>query len=105
LCEGMPNCRPGKHPYGKFAPNGSKDATTDANIIRPWFKGRLVNVGIAIDGFCVLDPDKRHGGMETLAEWEQQYGALPLTPTVQTGGGGRHYYVSVRPIPFLTDMV
>src|ERR1019366_7893317 len=92
LCGGMEGCRPGKHPYGRFVPHGEKDATSDADTIRRWFKGAGVNVGVSIDGFVVVDIDKRHGGLETLAEWEPKYGALPITPTVHTGGGGWHYY-------------
>jgi hypothetical protein len=95
LCGGIDDCHPGKHPYGKAVPHGAKDATTDADTIRKWFKGEGVNVGISIDGFWVLDVDKRHGGMETLAAWERQYGAMPITPTVQSGGGGWHFYFKV----------
>ena len=95
LCGGLKGCRPGKHPYGKAVPHGEKDATTDAETLRRWFRGDGVNVGISIDGFCVLDPDCHSAdanGIETLAEWERRYENLPLTPTVKTGGGGRHYY-------------
>ena len=57
LCGGMEGCRPGKHPWGAVVPHGEKQATTDANTIRHWFRGGGVNVGISIDDFCVLDPD------------------------------------------------
>jgi hypothetical protein len=52
-----------------------------------------VNVGVSIDGkFVVLDGDKKHGGMATLAEWERKYGPMPPTPTTESGGDGRHFY-------------
>jgi hypothetical protein len=97
-CGGMNDCRPAKHPYGKLVPHGEKQATADADTIRHWFKGAGVNIGISIGGFCVVDVDKRNGGMETLANWERQFGAMPKTPAVQSGGGGRHYYF--QPLPF-----
>jgi hypothetical protein len=40
----------------------------------------VVNVGVSIGGFVVLDFDKKHGGMDTLADWERRFGAMPLTP-------------------------
>jgi hypothetical protein len=88
----LKGCRPGKHPWGKAAPHGEKDATTDETTIRQWFKMPAVNLGVSIDGFVVLDFDQKHGGMETLAEWERKHGALPMTPTVKSGGGGRHFW-------------
>jgi hypothetical protein len=40
----------------------------------------------------VLDIDPRHGGNASLAVLEEMHGPLPKTPTVETGGDGRHYY-------------
>jgi hypothetical protein len=80
LCGGLSNCRPGKHPWGAIVPHGEKDATTDSDAILRWFRGSGVNVGLSIDGYCILDFDPRHGGMETLAEWERRYGKMPSTP-------------------------
>ena len=48
--------------------------------------------GVRPMGFAVLDADVKHKGTERLAYLTQQYGSLPKTPTVKTGGGGRHYY-------------
>ena len=90
LCGGIPGCRPGKHPYAKAVANGTKGATADPETLKQWFKGPAVNVGIAIDGFVVLDVEK--AGMLLLAEWETAHGPLPKTPTVETGSGGRHFY-------------
>jgi len=92
LCERPASCKPGKHPWGKMVPHGGKDATTDADKLRSWFVGSGVNVGIRVDGFCVLDVENRNGGMELLKAWELQHGKMPLTPTAVSGGGGRHFY-------------
>lgn len=40
----------------------------------------------------VVDIDPRHGGDESLKKLITTHGELPATPTVQTGGGGQHYY-------------
>lgn len=40
----------------------------------------------------VLDVDPRHGGDETLRQLEAEYEPLPETPTVLSGGGGKHHY-------------
>jgi hypothetical protein len=72
--------------------SGFKDATTDEAIIREWLATNPArNVGIAtgsVSGIWVLDLDD--GSQETLLDWEREYGGLPETPTVRTGGGGRH---------------
>jgi hypothetical protein len=99
LCGGLKGCRPGKHPYGKAVPHGEKDATTEENIIRQWFKGSAVNIGVSIDGFVVLDFDEKHGGMKTLAEWERLHGPMPITPAVKSGGRGRHFYFKHPGVP------
>ncbi|MBI2526597.1 MAG: bifunctional DNA primase/polymerase [Candidatus Rokubacteria bacterium] len=85
--------RPAKHPIGAVVPHGLHDATTVAAIIRRWWT-RHLSAGIATPTtWCtVLDVDPRHGGDLTLAELEQQCGALPVTPRVLSGGGGRHLF-------------
>ncbi len=52
------------------------------------------NVGIIPEssGLLVLDVDPRHGGDSALAVLEDEYGPLPATPTVRSGGGGLHFY-------------
>jgi len=83
---------PGKHPHGRYAPHGLKDATRDKVVICSWFSdGQLVNIGIRTgpeSGILALDVDPCHGGDESLKE----LGPLPDTATVQTGGGGWHSY-------------
>jgi hypothetical protein len=81
--------------------NGYKDGTSDARQIAGWFDSRPdANVGILVgpeSGLCVLDVDPRHGGDQELARLQQEYGPLPPTWTVETGGGGRHYYFEFDP--------
>lgn len=90
-CESQSCTSPAKHP---LTAKGVHDATTDtATICRWWTEAAIANVGIATgNGLLVLDIDAKHGGLGSLAQLEAQYGPLPQTPTVSTGGGGRHYY-------------
>ena len=64
--------------------------------VQKWFEEYPdANVGVvtgAISGLVILDVDPAHGGEESLAELEQQHGALPDTVEALTGGGGRHLY-------------
>lgn len=54
-----------------------------------WTQWPNANIGIVTGGIsgnlCGLDVDPRNGGSVEGLE-------IPLTPTVNTGGGGRHYY-------------
>jgi putative DNA primase/helicase len=77
-----------------------RQATTDAEIIRNWFD-QFPNAGVGIvtgpaSGLVVLDIDGPRGE-ETLTTLEQQYGKLPPTYAVRTGGGGRHLYFRYPP--------
>src|SRR5262249_61762367 len=45
----------------------------------------------------VLDVDLATGGRESLARLEAQYGPLPVTAKVLTGGGGEHYHFARVP--------
>jgi hypothetical protein len=89
------NQKPGKHPLGALVPHGSKQATTDRDTIKRWWRDRpSANIAIAAGRHIILDVDRRHGGVETLATLEQQHGPLPETwrarsPSV---GGGPHYF-------------
>jgi Bifunctional DNA primase/polymerase, N-terminal/Primase C terminal 1 (PriCT-1) len=82
----------GKHPFGEFAHNGLKDATTDPAIVRAWFDERYwINYGVVTDGLLVIDVDPRNGGDKTWAELTGQP-TRPLISTwqVRTGGDGLH---------------
>lgn len=90
---GDPECRSlGKHPR---TPHGFSDASTNGALISRWWATGDSNVGIATgstSGILVLDVDVQHGGSDSLADIERQYGPLPETVEVITGGGGRHLY-------------
>ena len=93
-CCGSARCeQAGKHPHGRLAPHGFKDATTDAVTIRRWWMADpAANIATHTRWCVVLDVDPEHGGADSLAELEHQHGALPDTPRVLTGGGGTHHY-------------
>ena len=83
----------GKHPRTE---NGKDDATIDAEQIRRWWERQPdSNVGIRVggqSGIVVIDIDPRNGGDVSLGRLVKQHGALPVTPTAQTGGGGLHFF-------------
>ncbi|NQT35242.1 bifunctional DNA primase/polymerase [bacterium] len=95
---GDPSCSsPGKHPLTR---HGFKDATTDPEVIRRWWrKYPWANIAIATGekSGCLLvididcKPDRGISGEETWREIEQGY---PATVEALTGGGGRHLYFS-----------
>jgi hypothetical protein len=98
--EGICSCKkgsectsPGKHPITK---NGCKDASVDSDTIEKWWdKYPNANIGIAtgkVSGIIVLDVDPRNGGNETFEKLLKEINELPPTCTVETGGGGFHYY-------------
>lgn len=84
----------GKHPRTK---NGVKDASTDIGQIEEWFSsGKNLNIGIATggkQGLLVIDVDPRNGGEASEEELLRRYPYLKDTLIVETGGGGRHYYL------------
>ena len=43
-------------------------------------------------GIVIFDIDKGHGGEDSLQRLQARHAALPRTPEVRTGGGGRHLY-------------
>lgn len=85
----------GKAPATK---NGLKDATTDAEVIRGWWREHpRANVAVvtgAVAGLFVLDidvdPAKSEDGNASLAELERVHGPLPATVEQRTPRGGRH---------------
>jgi hypothetical protein len=91
----------GKHPLGRLAPNGFKDAITDAPTIRRWWRlYPTAHIGTATESWTVvLDVDPAKAGDETLKELELIHGPLPETAEVLTGGGGRHLYFEKAAVP------
>ncbi len=88
---GNANCTSvAKHP---LTPSGCLDATKDESRLNEYFSGDYERANIAVatgevSGIWVMDVDE----LESLHTLETQYGALPKTPLVRTGGGGRHFY-------------
>lgn len=83
----------GKHPRTQ---HGLEEGTTDAAQIRQWW-GRWprANVGVVTgtdSGVVVLDIDADKGGFGSLEDMQVEHEQLEDTLTVNTGGGGRHYY-------------
>jgi len=76
-------------------PEWQRAASTDeATVARWWVDRPACNVGVATgpeSGLWALDIDPRHGGHETLAEWQREHGRLPDTVVSLTGGGGEQY--------------
>lgn len=96
LC-GKNNCdSPGKHPYYATAPNGFKNATTDADVVTDWWNRHPdCNIGLvtgAVSNLVILDVDPRNGGDTSLSELTSTNGDLPPTSEVATGGGGTHFW-------------
>jgi len=75
--------------------NGFKDASTDATVIKEWWrKSPKANIGMptgSANKIVVLDVDPRNGGTESFYRLNEDYEKLPDTLTQKTGGGGFHY--------------
>lgn len=91
---GDPECdNIGKHPLGRLAPNGLKDATTDPALIRKWWTAAPhANIGLPCGpaGLVVIDVDVKYNGREHWAELCRQHVIDLRTPTSHTPSGGRH---------------
>lgn len=83
----------GKHP---ITPRGFKDATADAAQVEAWWQLHPhANIGIPTggpSGLLVVDCDPRNGGPSERSDFVEQFGPVPETGEVSTGGGGRHFY-------------
>jgi len=84
---------PGKHPISR---HGVHDATTDAVLIREWWRrSPKSNVGIATgaaSGLVVVDLDLPRGGRESLRALLASGRELPPTLRSYTGGRGLHLF-------------
>jgi len=82
-----------KHP---MTPHGWKDATDDLEAISGWFaENPDANIGVAtgeVSGLVVLDIDPKNDGDRALEQLQDEHGMLPQTWTVDSGGGGIHFY-------------
>jgi putative DNA primase/helicase len=95
----------GKHPMlGDWTRQATGDPQTIAAV---WAEHRSANIGIATgaaSGFWVLDVDEGlrpdgtyKQGLDSLVALTTEYGDLPDTHTVRTGGGGTQYYFRMPP--------
>lgn len=68
-------------------------ATTDLNVIAGWLRDNpQMNLGVSCghSSIYVIDVDKKHGGMETLASVQRSLKRFPPTLTARTPSGGLH---------------
>jgi hypothetical protein len=90
---GDQHCKsPGKHP--RFAGWQQSTTTDEARICAYWASHRLDNVGLlsgTVSGLLVVDVDPRNGGAKSWQALVAWHGG-PVTLTVNTGGGGQHFY-------------
>ena len=63
-----------------------------AGWYRRWPDAGVGIVTGPISGLAVIDVDPRHGGDDSLTDWQDRHGPLPPTIEAITGGGGRHFY-------------
>jgi hypothetical protein len=79
-----------------LTPRGFYDASANEAQIRNWWtRWPFANIGLptgATSKMVVLDIDPRNGGPADRSEIVRQFGPLPETCEVITGGGGRHIY-------------
>jgi hypothetical protein len=85
--------KPDKTPYTQ---NGFKNATTDPEQIRAWWK-KHPDAGIGVptgkaSGLIVLDIDPDKGGDESLSMLVLEHGDLPPTSHAKTPRNGDHFY-------------
>jgi len=99
LCGDAACTSPGKHPVGRLAPQGVKDATDDEAVVRAWWSAEPeANISIATGGgFFVIDCDRSStfDGVALFLELARQKGELPDTADSITGGGGAHFCFAV----------
>ena len=72
-------------------------AATEHEVEEWWRRWPNANIGIVtgrVSGIVAVDVDPRSGGDSALRGLEERWGALPATPEVRIGGGGRHLWFS-----------
>ena len=91
---GSPRCKAkGKHPRFKWIKQQETPYTV-AELIEIWEKHPKANVGIVtgrVSNLVVLDIDGEEG-LKSLSSVGLPFEDLPTSPTVNTGGGGKHVY-------------
>jgi len=91
---GSPRCKAkGKHPRFKWIAQ-QKTPHTIAELTEIWERYPNANVGIVtgrVSNLVVLDIDGEEG-LKSLKSVGLPFEDLPISPTVNTGGGGKHIY-------------
>jgi hypothetical protein len=96
-CPEGSECRSaGKHPIPTLTPRGVKNATTDPELIKTWFRKQPhANLAWAMGGplrLIGVDVDPRSGGDASLCDLVEAHGDEWLdTFTVRTGSLGNHF--------------
>jgi len=84
-----PRRKPGKHPRIQ---EWQHRATTDEHEITQWHDwAPLANWGWVQDRTFTLDVDPDRGGLDSLAQWEENAGGPVITYTQRTQSGGWHF--------------
>ncbi len=86
----------GKHPFGRLAPHGYRNASARPETVRFWWGCYpWLNLGVVTgsSGLVVIDVDPRNGGDASLKALVRTHDP-PETLTAHTGGGGLHLYLS-----------
>lgn len=91
------NCRStGKHPVNS---NPVETAILDLSALNSQFsKSIKYNLAAWItkgSGLLIVDVDKKNGGLESFQQLEKDFGILPPTTKVNSGGGGFHLYYKI----------
>ena len=81
--------------------HGAHGASLDPSVIEGWWR-RWPRADVALAcgetaGFDVLDVDKQHGGLESLAAFTEAHGCLPKTARQITPSGGYHLLFRHQP--------
>jgi hypothetical protein len=88
-------CRPTKAPY---TAHGFKDATTNPDKIKDWWRqwpDAMIGARMGIEGVFAVDLDRKPGGGDGVAAWteiQEQHGGAPETLVHETPSTGRHLF-------------
>jgi hypothetical protein len=90
----------GKHPISRLVPNGSRNATTDPEIIKRWWRADpYANIGGRMGGerrLLGVDVDPRAGGDASFYDLTETHGSeWADTLRNNSGGGGFHLFLTV----------
>lgn len=100
VCRERERCT-SKHPRIRWQdpPPGQCGATSDLSQVRKWHDAwPQADWATVLDELFVVDVDRKHGGMETLADVEENFpDLLGITLEATSPGGGRQYFYRQPP--------